>query len=95
MIGGNNNNCKLILHIITFCVAVCDDIIAFKYSEESTLAWLAQKVDKTAKLLFRKGISSNEASVSANFSKTSVDNNDSTLKGDKMYDELIIRYDIT
>jgi len=59
---------------------VCDDIVAFKYLEENTLAWLTEKAEKVQKYLGMKDITGSEASVSSNFTKSSIVSNDDKKK---------------
>ena len=58
--------------IIVFIITVSGDIEAYVYSEDATLSWLEKKAKKTAKFLSEKKITSSEASVSSNFTKSSL-----------------------
>jgi len=49
---------------------VCDDIIAFKFMDDKMFEWLTSKAQSISKMLTARGITSSEASISSNFTKS-------------------------
>jgi len=51
-------------------IFVCDDIVAFKFMDDKMFEWLTSKAQSISKILAAKGITSSEASISSNFTKS-------------------------